>query len=167
VCQPVLRSVKGEASRGFDITPLLRQSEDQFAYEVIARGLDRSADGNRFLDTLLFSLMAGQAAIYAIVLDKIREYVPSQWKLLLVAFVLTVAGAALSVFVREGPDPQGFVTDFPDDPEGTRAKYIDAYVPKIKLNDQLRIVKALMLMLSIALTIVFVLVATAGRAGSA
>lgn len=132
---------------------------------MIARSLDRSADANRFLDTLLFSLMAGQAAIYAIVLDKIREYGPSQWKLLLAAFILAVAGTALTVLVREGPDPQGFVTDFPDDPEGTRGKYVDAYVPKIRLNDQLRIVKAVMLTLSIALTVIFVLAAAAGRAG--
>jgi hypothetical protein len=49
---PGRRSVKGEAAPVVDLTPLLKQHEDQFAYNVISRALDRSADGNRFLDTL-------------------------------------------------------------------------------------------------------------------
>jgi hypothetical protein len=58
----------------FDLTPRLQQSDEQFGYEVVSRALDRSADGNRFFDTLFFALMAAQVALCAIVFDRFKAY---------------------------------------------------------------------------------------------
>jgi hypothetical protein len=76
-------SVTGEATPTADLTALLQQREEQFAYKVVAHALDRSAEANRFLDTLFFVLMAAQATVYAIALDKIEQYSRLQWQLLL------------------------------------------------------------------------------------
>ena len=162
----VLRSVKGEQAPAFGLLPVLQQSEDQFVYEVIARALDRSADANRFLDTLFFALMATQAATYAVIPAKIHVYSRTSWDLLLGAFVTAVAGTALTVFVRDAPDPQTFSDDFPNDPVGTRREYIESYVGKAKANGQLKALKALVLGVSIAMTVASLLIATAWRAGA-
>jgi hypothetical protein len=77
----------------FGLTPLLQQSEEQFGYNVVSRALDRSADTIRFLDTLFFALLAAQAAIYAIILDKIQEYSRLDWELLLGGLVLAMIGS--------------------------------------------------------------------------
>jgi hypothetical protein len=148
-----------------DLTPLLQQSEDQFAYGVISRVLERSADGNHVVDAILVGLMAAQAAIYAIVLDKVGEYPAVDWALLLGAFILAVVGTVLTVFVREAPDPRSFVADFPDDPEGTRRKYIETYIAKARLNDRVRAVKTVFLGLALAMTVVQLVIATISRTG--
>ena len=148
------------------MTPLLQQHEDQFAYEVISRALDRSADGNRFLDTLFFALVAAQAAIFAIILDKIHEYPAVDWILLLGGFGLALGGAGLSVFVADGPDPDEFAAQFPVNPNATRKAYIHHYLAKTDRNERLRTVKIIVLALAAGLTIVPLIIATAGRAGS-
>jgi len=145
------------------LTPLLQQHEDQFAYEVVAHALDRSADANRFLDTLFFALMAAQAAIYAIILDKIEQYSHLQWQLLLGGFIVAAIGSGLTLLVREGPDPEIFVISFPDNPQRSRHRYIDQYVAKANRNRRLQIVKTIGLALSLGLTIVPLVLATAGR----
>jgi hypothetical protein len=142
----------------------LQQSEDQFGYTVISHALDRSADANHLLDTLFLALMAAQAAIYAIVLDKINEYPAADWEMLLSGFILAILGTALTVFVREGPDPADFAADFPDDPQGTRSLYIDKYAARAGVNERLRIAKTVALALSLGLTVVPLVIATAGRA---
>lgn len=147
------------------LTPLLQQSDDQFGYTVVSRALDRSADGNRFLDTLFLALMAAQAAIYAIILDKLSEYPVVIWQLLLGAFISAIVGTALTGFVREGPDPEEFALEFPDDPEGTRNRYIDEYIAKAKRNERVRVSKMVVLALSLGLTVVPLIIATAGKAG--
>lgn len=146
-----------------DLTPLLKQREDQFAYEVVAHALDRSADANRFLDTLFFALMAAQAAIYAIILDKIEQYSRLQWELLLGGFIVAAIGSGLTLFVREGPDPGVFVMTFPVNPKQSRYLYIDEYVAKANRNERLYIAKTIVLVLSLGLTIVPLVLATAGR----
>jgi hypothetical protein len=143
----------------------LQQSDEQFAYDVIARVLDRSVDCNRFLDTLFFALMASQAAIYAIILDKVQEYPAVGREMLLGAFVVAILGSTLTVFGRGGPDPRGFVADFPDDPAGTRRQYIEKYILKARRNEQLRTGKTVILALSIAMTVVPLAIATVSRAG--
>jgi hypothetical protein len=150
------RSGKGEEHAALGIVPLLQQSEDQFFYAVIARALDRSADANRFIDTLLFTLMAAQTAIYAISLDKIKECS----ELLLGGFIAAVLGAALTLFVREGPVARAFAVDFPDDPQETRYLCIERYVAKAKTNERIRAAKMIILGLSIAVTIISLWIAT-------
>jgi hypothetical protein len=142
------------------VAALLEQSEDQFAYKVFAHALDRSADANRSIDSLFFAWTAAQTAIYAIVLDKIKEH-PAVTGSLLGALILTILGAGLTLFVGEGPDPEEFAGDFPDDPQGTRSKYIDDYIAKANRNERLRVIKTLVLALSIALTIAPLIIATA------
>jgi hypothetical protein len=146
------------------LTPRLQQSDEQFGYEVVSRALDRSADGNRFLDTLFFALMAAQAAIYAIILDKLQEYSALDWELLLAGFIVAIIGTALTLLVRDGPDPERFATIFPDDPTGTRRLFVDKYVADAKKNERLRIAKAFVLTLSLGLTIGPLIIATVGRA---
>jgi len=145
------------------MTSRLRQSDEQFGYEVVSRALDRSADANHYLDTLFFTLMAGQAAIYAIIVDRLKEHANVGWELLLGGFVVATAGTALTVFVREGPDPQDFVSDFPDDPSGTRRRYVDNYAADAKRNERLRITKGFALAVALLLTIGPLIIATASR----
>jgi hypothetical protein len=147
------------------LTPLLQQREDVFAYTVISRALERSVDGNHVVDALFVGLMAVQAAVYAIILDKVKEYPAIGWAPLLGAFILAILGTALTVFVREGPHLRSFVADFPDDPEGTRSYYIETYIANARLNDQLRATKTIILGLAIAMTVIPLVIATAWRAG--
>ena len=56
-----------------------------------------------------------------------------------------------------------FAADFPDDPEGTRRQYIDDYIRKANPNERLRIIKTVVLTLSLALTVIPLLIATAAR----
>ncbi len=146
-----------------DLTPLLQQNEDQFAYKVIYRALDRTADGNRFLDSLFFALVAAQAAIFAIILDKIHEYPAIDWIPMLVGVGLALAGAGLSVFVGDGPDPNEFAADFPVNPNATRKAHIDYYLVKASRNQRLGIVKVILLAVAAGLTMVPLIIATAGR----
>jgi hypothetical protein len=147
------------------LSPLLRQSDEQFGYEVVSRILDRSADAIRFIDTLFFALMASQAAIYAIILDKVQEYPATGWRLLFAGLIVATLGIALTIFVREAPNPRSFVADFPHDPDGTRRRYMANYIVEARRNEQLRIAKAIVLGLALALTVVPVAIATASRAG--
>jgi hypothetical protein len=146
------------------LTPLLQQHEDQFAYNVISRALDRSADGNRFLDTLFFALVAAQAAIFAIILDKIHEYPAVDWVLMLLGLAFALGGAGLSVFVGDGPDPNEFAAEFPVNPNATRKAHIDDYLLKTGRDERLGTLKIIVLALAAGLTIVPLIIATAGRA---
>jgi hypothetical protein len=130
---------------------------------VVAHALDRSADANRFLDTLFFVLMAGQAAVYAIVLDKVEQYSRLQWQLVLAGFVVAAIGSSLTLFVRKRPDPDAFTMTSPGDFQASRVRYIDQYVAKANGNRRLQIVKTIGLALSLGLTIVPLILATAGR----
>jgi hypothetical protein len=156
------RSVKGDEAPASDLAPLLQQREEQFAYNVCAHVLDRTADANRFLDSLFFAWTAAQTAIYAIVVDKVKDH-PLVAEVLVGGLVLALLGTGLTLFVGEGPDPDEFAADFPDDPEGTRRQYIDDYIRKANRNERLRIVKTVMLILSLALTVIPLLIATATR----
>jgi len=146
-----------------DFSPLLQQREDQFFYEVTARAFERSADASRFLDTLFFTLITTQTVIYAVFLGKIRECSD----LLLGGFIAAVLGSALTLFVHKGPQPHTFAEDFPDDPRGTRSAYIESYVSKAKINKGVRAAKLAALGVSVVLTIIALLIATAWRARSA
>jgi len=142
----------------------LRQSDEQFAYDVVARALHRTTDANRFLDSLSFAWTAAQAAIYAIVFDKANEY-HTVTALLLSGFILAILGTGLTFLVSEGVDPEEFAADFPDDPKGTRFKLIDRFVVQANRNDRLRIMKAAILVTSVVLTTFPLIIATAARMG--
>ncbi len=88
----------------------------------------------------------------------------ADWGLLLGGFILAAIGTALTLFVRDGPDPESFAADFPGDPKGTRRRYVDNYVADARRNEQLRTAKALVLALSLGLTIGPLIIATVGRA---
>ena len=143
----------------------MRQSDGQFGYEVVSRILERSADAIRFIDTLFFALMASQAAIYAIILDKVQEYPAAGWRLLLAGLIVAILGIALTVFVREAPNPQSFIADFPHDPDRTRRRYMGTYIVDARRNEQLRIAKAIILGLALALTVIPIAIATVSRVG--
>jgi hypothetical protein len=130
----------------------------------MSRVLDRSADGNRFLDTLFFTLLAAQAAIFAIVLDKVSEYPALDWALMLGGFGLALGSAGLSLFVGDGPDPDEFATEFPEDPQGSRIAHIEDYIVKANRNGRLCTMKIIVLALAAAVTIVPLVIATVGRA---
>jgi hypothetical protein len=87
------------------------------------------------------------------------------WELLLGGFIVAIVGTTLTIFVREAPNPRSFITDFPDDPHGTRRQYIESYIVKARLNERLRTVKAIILSLALALTVVPLVIATASRVG--
>jgi len=149
----------------FDIRSLLQQSEDHFGYKVIAHALHRSVDAIRFLDSLFCALMASHAAIYAILLDKFHAYPAIGWQLLLAGFIMAILGTALTIFVREAPNPQSFGDDFSDDPDGTRRRYVEDYIVKARRNERLRTVKTSVLGLTLLLTVLPLIIATASRAG--
>lgn len=145
------------------LVPSLQQSDEQFSYKVVSRALDRSADGNRLLDTLFFALMAAQATLYTIILDKAEDFAAPSL-LLLWGFILAALGTSLTLLVRDGPDPQSFATEFPSDPKGTRSRYVNKYVALAKRNERLHAVKVIALMLAVAMTIGPFIFATVSRA---
>lgn len=54
--------------------------------------------------------------------DKLTGYPAVGWELLLGGFLLAMIGSGLTLFVRDGPDPEGFASEFPDDPQETRRR---------------------------------------------
>ena len=145
------------------VAPRLQQSDEQFGYKVVSRTLDRSADCSRFVDTLLFALMAVQIAMYALIVDKFKTYAIVQSAQLLAAFVLASFGAALTLLVRDGPNPERFSAEFPLDPKGTRQRYVAIYVASARRNERIRIAKMSILAVSLGLTIGPLVIATATR----
>ena len=162
--RPASETPDAPAQSRLDLTPRLQQSDEQFSYEVVSRALDRSADGNRFFDTLFFALMAAQVALYAIVFDKFKVYAVAESELLLAGFILAIFGTALTLLVRDGPNPERFAEDFPADPSGSRRRYVDIHVADAKRNERLRVAKAFVLAASLVLTVGPLIVATAARA---
>jgi hypothetical protein len=154
--------VKGEAAPPVDLTQLLQQREERFAYTVISRALERSVRGNHAVDARFFILIAAQAAIYTILLDKFKEYPAVAWALL-GAFVLAILGIVLSVFVREVPNPRSLIADLRDEPEGSRRQYIEHCISNARFNDMLRAAKIIILSLTFAMTVVPLLIAIASR----
>ena len=85
--------------------PLLEQSEQIFAYGFMADAAKRSIDAIRFVDALLIGLMAAQAAILAIYLERLASadaFAKSlvwvmDWALVLCALTLSSTIAAKRV----------------------------------------------------------------------
>ena len=160
---PGRRGVKGAAAPTVDLAPLLQQDEDHFAYEVVAHALDRSADANRFLDTLFFVLMAAQAVVYAIVLDKIEQYSRLQCQLLLGGFIVAAIGSSLTLLVLKRSAPDAFTMTDGRDSRASRLRHIDQYVAEANGNRRLQIIKTIGLAVSLGLTIAPLVLATTGH----
>jgi hypothetical protein len=132
---------------------IAEQSDSQFAYGVISRVLDRSVDANRFFDSLLLALIAAQAAIFALLVDKLSEYREFVVVGMLAAGVVAGSAVLLTLAVKEAPDPAAFIKVFPNDPNGTRGSYIDRFVRDTDRNELVRAWKTVLFILALALTL--------------
>jgi hypothetical protein len=132
-------------------TTEIGQTEQIFAYNVVADVKSRSIDGLRFIDTLIFALFAAQAALFAIFIDKTERFGilvgPTE-----VAFTLAVLAFLPTLASREGPNPAAFRDDFPAAPASSRSELIDEAVENARWNETLRIIKLILFMSALIAT---------------
>jgi hypothetical protein len=127
------------------------QTEQIFAYNVVADVKSRSIDGLRFIDTFIFALFAAQAALFAIFIDKTERFGilvgPTE-----IAFTLAVVAFLPTLASREGPNPVAFRDDFPAAPASSRSELIDEAVENARWNEALRIIKLILFMSALIAT---------------
>jgi hypothetical protein len=141
----------------------LEEAEQIFAYQVLADAAKRSMDGVRFIDALLVGLLAAQAAILAIYVDKVRTSEPfaagivrpMDW-----ALIVAAVGLVLTFWAKEGPDAGYFAASFPKDPGATRNAVMKLFERIVDRNGILRVFKVLLLAVSLGVTLWDVLAAT-------
>ena len=141
----------------------LEEAEQIFAYQVLGDAAKRSMDGIRFIDALLVGLLAAQAAILAIYVDKVRTSEPfaagivrpMDW-----ALIAAAAGLLLTFWAKEGPDAGYFSEAFPKDPGATRNAVMKLFTRIVDRNGILRVFKVLLLIVSLGVTLWDVLAAT-------
>ena len=129
----------------------------------MADAAKRSIDAIRFVDALLIGLMAAQAAILAIYLERLASadaFAKSlvwvmDWALVLCALTLSSTIAA-----KEGPDSDDFIARFPEDPGLTRSVLMRQLEPVVERNETLRAWKLVALAIGLAMTIGDILAAT-------
>jgi hypothetical protein len=148
----------------------LKETEQIFAYQVLADAARRSLDGVRFIDALLAGLLAAQAAILAVYVDKARSGVPfaaaivrpMDW-----ALIAAATGLLLTLGTREGPDAVSFAETFPKDPWAARNAGMKLFEAVVGRNEALRVLKMVCFVVSLGVTLWDVLAATGfARLGS-
>ena len=128
------------------------QAEDIFAYGVIADVGRRSADGVRFLDALIFAVLAAQVAAYVLYIeksDRFQTLVPVvHW-----ALWFSVLAFVPTVLVKELPEPRTFLRAFQVAPRQTREVLMEQFIAAVGWNGVLRAVKLAFFALAFALTL--------------
>jgi hypothetical protein len=146
----------------------LEQTEQIFAYGVIAEVAKRSVDTIRFVDALLVGLLAAQAAIYAIYLDRGDRFGDHIVRGMEIAISITLVAFLPTFLAQEGPNPVRFRDEFPKAPGPTRLDQIERFVGMARTNSALRFVKLALFLVALALTVGDVVVArTSGTVATA
>lgn len=130
----------------------LEQSESVFAFEVLERVADRTIDDLRSVDVNVNGLLAVQAAIYAILIDKLGEFNSP----LRIAFVTIIVFTALNLVLGRGrnvPDPLEFLEMAEQDPTVTRSRLVSTLLKRSKANEGLLVWKRTIFWLALGLTI--------------
>lgn len=131
----------------------LEQAESMFAFHIIERAADRTNDDLRAIDVDLNGLLAVQAAIYAILIDKIDEF---PW-MLRIAFITAIVLAAFNLVLGRGknvPDPQAFREAHLENTTSAREDVSDVLLRRAAANDGLLVVKRRLFWLALGLTVV-------------
>ena len=131
----------------------LKQRESVFAFEVLERVADRTIDDLRSVDVNVNGLLAVQAAIYAILIDKLGEFNSP----LRVAFVTVIVLTAANLVLGRGrnvPDPLEFLEMAEQDPTATRARLVATLLERSKGNEGLLVWKRTLFWVALGLTIV-------------
>jgi MFS family permease len=135
-----------------------QQLEDLWAAEIIERAADRTSDEMSALDLMVTGLLAVQAAIYAILIDKEGEFgwpIPTM-------FIVAIVLAAVNLFVlraRKVPNPEVFHDAALRDTQQARKDLIDALLIATKKNESRLWWKRLFFWLALALTVLAAMLA--------
>jgi hypothetical protein len=115
--------------------PLLELQEKQFFYSVIEHAADESAHDGEALDFKFSALLAAQAAIAAIFLDKEGPYF---WAAITftILTITSIVSLRLQTYQR-APNPGRFAIDFIDDSKAARDRAIVAKLDAITHNENL------------------------------
>jgi len=113
-----------------------QQIEDIWAAEVIERTADRTINDVSAVDAMATGLLAVQAAIYAILLDKRSDFAGPITIIFLIAIVL----AATNLFLLRGrnvPNPEVFYEAARNDASTARRDLIAAFLSATEANERL------------------------------
>jgi hypothetical protein len=152
----ISRRPKDTLNESVDVTAALdgqlEQAESMFAFHIIERAADRTNDDLRAIDVDLNGLLAGQAAIYAILIDKIDEF---PW-ILRIAFIGAIMLAAFNLVLGRGknvPDPQSFREAHVENTTTAREDVSDVLLRRAAANDRLLVLKRRLFWLALGLTV--------------
>lgn len=135
-----------------------QQLEDLWAAEIIERAADRTSDEMSGLDSMVTGLLAVQAAIYAILIDKEAEFglvIPTM-------FIVAIVLAAVNLFVLRGrkvPNPEAFHDAAARDTQQARKELTAALLIATKKNESRLWWKRLLFWLALALTVLAAMLA--------
>lgn len=119
-----------------DITvPLLERQEDQFLYHVVEHAADESVKDGEALDIKISALLAAQAAIAAIFIEKGWQYVAGA-----VVFAVLTGASMASLWLwkyQRAPNARTFVEDFIENQKAVRAGTILSKLAAIDRNERL------------------------------
>jgi hypothetical protein len=135
-----------------------QQLEDLWAAEIIERSADRTSSEMSGLDSMVTGLLAVQAAIYAILIDKEAEF---GW-IIPAMFIVAIVLAAVNLFVLRGrkvPNPEEFYDDALRDTQQARKDLIAALLIATKKNEARLWWKRLLFWLALALTVLAAMLA--------
>jgi len=135
-----------------------QQLEDLWAAEIIERSADRTSSEMSALDSMVTGLLAVQAAIYAILIDKEAEF---GW-IIPAMFIVAIVVAAINLFVLRGrkvPNPEEFYDDALRDTQQARKDLIAALLIATKKNEARLWWKRLLFWLALALTVLAAMLA--------
>jgi hypothetical protein len=136
--------------------PLLELQEEQFFYRVIEHAADESVKDGEALDVKLSALLAAQAAITAIFLDKGWPYF---WAALTFSIltIFSIVSLRLRSYQR-APKAALFAVDYLQNPRATRSQVIADKVDAISHNESLLARRARSFTLLLIATILALLV---------
>ena len=130
----------------------LKHSEGIFAYEAMERIVDRTVDEIRAVDSNVNGLLALQAAIYALLIDKWQLFLPVlHW-----GFIAAIILSAFNILLgrgREVPTPNEFLREIVQNPQGARWKTVRALMQASLSDDRLRRRKRWLFRIALGMTI--------------
>ncbi len=136
----------------------LEQTESIFAFEVAERAADRATDDLRALDINVNGLLAVQAAIYAILIDRLNDFPP----LVRLALIAAIVLSAMNLLLGRGknvPRPIEFNAALRANVSRARTSIIDVLLERSTENDTLLERKKAMFRLALAVTLLAAIVA--------
>jgi hypothetical protein len=129
----------------------LQQAESIFAFEAIERALDRTNNDLRSLDANVNGLLAVQAAIYAILIDKLGDF---SWQIH-DAFITAIVLSAVNIVLGSWnivPEPVSMLAALKADPRA-RERIIAVMLERAGSNGRLLTIKRVLFWIALSITV--------------